>query len=124
MLQLLSFETLARVIPSVEDWRYAWRCLGDSLFCCFLRRWHCPTPTLGLATLSNAFIAYDGFGNVLEAYPTTGSTSAVLALTNNSFFTLTATPLPPSFSFVLIGLAATSLYWAWRRRTGSVNRPV
>ncbi len=46
------------------------------------------TPTLTLSTLSNAYIGDDGFGNVLEAYPTSGSTSAPLALANNSFFTL------------------------------------
>jgi hypothetical protein len=175
------------------------------------------TPTLGLATLSSAFVGSDGFGNVLEAYPIAGSTSAALALANNSYFTLalsispgavgpvvvsfnvgkggnsdprgfsvrtsldgfasdvlsqtlpsganqapapqsfglnltgqtavtlrfyvwspgtnnsldfrnlqvagplSATPLPPSWSLALIGLAAASLYCAWRRRTASVN---
>jgi hypothetical protein len=175
------------------------------------------TPTLGLATLSSAFVGSDGFGNVLEAYPIAGSTSAALALVNNSYFTLalsitpgavgpvvvsfnvgkggnsdprgfsvrtsldgfasdvlsqtlpsganqapapqsfglnltgetavtlrfyvwspgtnnsldfrnlqvagplSATPLPPSWSLALIGLAAASLYWVWRRRAASVN---
>jgi len=55
------------------------------------------TPRLGLTTLSNAFIGDDGFGNVLEAYPIAGSTSAALALANNSFFTLSLSIAPGTF---------------------------
>jgi hypothetical protein len=60
------------------------------------------TPALGVATLSGAFIADDGFGNVLEAYPTAGSTSAALALANNSFFTLSLSITPGTFGPVFV----------------------
>jgi PEP-CTERM motif len=64
------------------------------------------TPALGLATLSNSFIGDDGFGNVLEAYPTAGSTSAALALANNSFFTLTLSVTPGTFGPVVVNFNA------------------
>lgn len=60
------------------------------------------TPTLGLGTLSNAFVGDDGFGNVLEAYPAVGSTSATLALANNSFFTLSLNIAPGTFGPVTV----------------------
>jgi hypothetical protein len=41
-------------------------------------------------------IADDGFGNVLEAYPMLGSTSAATALANNSYFTISLTARPGS----------------------------
>jgi hypothetical protein len=55
------------------------------------------TPALGGVTLSGAFIGDDGFGNVLEAYPAVGSTSAALALANSSFFTLSLSITPGNF---------------------------
>jgi hypothetical protein len=60
------------------------------------------TPTLGVATLSGAFIGEDGFGNVLEAYPAVGSTSAALALANSSFFTLALSITPGTFGPVVV----------------------
>jgi hypothetical protein len=41
--------------------------------------------------LSDFYIGDDGFGNVLEAYPTAACTSAASALTNNCYFTITIT---------------------------------
>lgn len=44
--------------------------------------------------LSSSIIADDGFGDILEAYPSLGSTDVASALTNNSYFTITITPTP------------------------------
>lgn len=60
------------------------------------------TPTLSPAALSTFFINDDGFGNILDARPTSGSTSASLALTNNSFFTLSLSITPGTFGPVVV----------------------
>ncbi len=56
------------------------------------------TPTLTLSTLDHFTVTDDGFGTVLQAYPVSGSTSAALALTNNSYFTLALSITPGSFT--------------------------
>ncbi|PPD45283.1 MAG: hypothetical protein CTY16_10305 [Methylobacter sp.] len=43
------------------------------------------------SNLSNSYIGDDGYGNVLEAYPSLGSTSYGSAETNNSFFSIAVT---------------------------------
>ncbi len=43
------------------------------------------------ASTGNTEIGDDGWGQVLMAYPTAGSTSAALALSNDSFWSLTVT---------------------------------
>jgi len=43
------------------------------------------------SSLSSSYIGNDGFGPVLEAYPTAGSTSAALALSNDSYWSMTVT---------------------------------
>ncbi len=58
------------------------------------------TPTLDVSTLlqppPTPLINDDGYGNILNAYPTSGSTSAALALANDSFFTLALNAAPIS----------------------------
>lgn len=39
--------------------------------------------------LSGSYIGDDGFGDVLQSYPSSGSTDAATALANNSYFTIT-----------------------------------
>jgi hypothetical protein len=46
------------------------------------------TVQLSTANLSSAYIGSDGFGNVLEAYPKSGSTTAGTALSNGSYFSV------------------------------------
>jgi hypothetical protein len=55
------------------------------------------TPTLNGGALTSFSIGNDGFGNVLEAYPSAGSTSAALALANSSFYTLSLSIAPGTF---------------------------
>ncbi|MDD5277592.1 MAG: PEP-CTERM sorting domain-containing protein [Methylovulum sp.] len=43
------------------------------------------------SSLSNSYVGDDGFGNVLQAYPSLGSTDYGSAVTNNSFFNITVT---------------------------------
>jgi len=49
------------------------------------------SATYDHTNLYNSYIGDDGFGNVLETYPSLGSTSAATALANNSYFTITIT---------------------------------
>lgn len=43
------------------------------------------------SSLGNFFVANDGFGSVLQAYPTSGSTDLASAFSNNSYFTINLT---------------------------------
>ena len=53
------------------------------------------TPTLSFTNLSSSLVANDGFGVVLQAYPGAGATSAPLALSSNSYYSLAlALPSP------------------------------
>lgn len=60
------------------------------------------TPNLMVSILSQAYVGDDGFGNVFEAYPTSGSTSASLALANDSYFDLSLTTSTGSLGKLLV----------------------
>jgi hypothetical protein len=53
---------------------------------------HVGSAVYNDSNLNDSYIGDDGFGNVLETYPSTGSTSVATALTNNSYFFITITP--------------------------------
>jgi hypothetical protein len=62
------------------------------------------TPTLSSTHLPLTSVGNDGFGNVYETYPAAGSTSAGLAVTNNSYFSLGLT-LPGTFGQLTLAFA-------------------
>ncbi|MGR8935637.1 MAG: hypothetical protein ACU837_14780 [Gammaproteobacteria bacterium] len=49
------------------------------------------SSTYNGSNLYNSYIGDDGYGNILEAYPSTGAIDASSALSNNSYFTVALT---------------------------------
>jgi hypothetical protein len=49
------------------------------------------SAVLNFSNTSQAYIGSDGYGNVLEVYPTSGAVSAATAQANGSYFSLTLT---------------------------------